>query len=86
MEEARNAVTVADANGAMYYSQYFQGTGVSSGQKDIVVVDNGCGFSGRKESSSYSSESGESLRAILSDPTTYVFLQNFVLSIALVCF
>nr|GMC63783.1 U-box domain-containing protein 62-like [Ipomoea batatas] len=78
-EEARNAVTVADANGAIYYSQYLQGTGVSSGQKDIVVIDNnGCGFSGRKESS-YSSESGEPLRAILSDPITGALMDDGVI-------
>nr|GMC59225.1 U-box domain-containing protein 62-like [Ipomoea batatas] len=78
-EEARNAVTVADANGAIYYSQYLQGTGVSSGQKDIVVIDNnGCGFSGRKEGS-YSSESGEPLRAILSDPITCALMDDGVI-------
>nr|DAD25783.1 TPA_asm: hypothetical protein HUJ06_027251 [Nelumbo nucifera] len=31
--------------------------------------DNGCGFSGRRDGS-LSNESGESLRAILSDPLT----------------
>ncbi|XP_019192116.1 PREDICTED: U-box domain-containing protein 62-like [Ipomoea nil] len=77
-DEARNAVTIADANGTIYYSQYLQGTGVSSGQKDIVVIDNGCGFSGRKESS-YSSESGESLRAILSDPITGALMDDGVI-------
>nr|GME12701.1 U-box domain-containing protein 62-like [Ipomoea batatas] len=78
-EEARNAVTVADTNGAIYYSQYLQGTGVSSGQKDIVVIDNnGCGFSGRKEGS-YSSESGEPLRAILSDPITGALMDDGVI-------
>lgn len=72
----RNAVTIAEADGEIYYSQYLQGTaeiGANSGQKDIMVVDNGCGFSGRKDGL-YLNESGESLRAILSDPLTWVFL------------
>lgn len=64
-----HAVTVADPNGDLYYSQYLQGPeGLGSGQKGIVV-ENGCGSSGRKEVS-YSTESGESLRMILSDPLT----------------
>lgn len=69
--EIRNAVTIADADGEMYYSQYLQGTtevGSNSGQKEMAI-DNGCGFSGRKDNA-YSNESGESLRAILSDPLT----------------
>lgn len=72
--EMRNAVTIADADGEMYYSQYLQGTtvaevGPNAGQKDAMVVENGCGFSGRKEGL-YLGESGESLRVILSDPLT----------------
>lgn len=64
-----NAVTIADANGDLYYSQYLHGLeGSGSGQK-VVGVENGCGGSGRKEGS-YSTESGESLRMILSDPLT----------------
>lgn len=64
-----NAVTIADANGDLYYSQYLHGLeGSGSGQKG-VGVENGCGGSGRKEGS-YSTESGESLRMILSDPLT----------------
>ncbi|KAH7854974.1 hypothetical protein Vadar_019750 [Vaccinium darrowii] len=64
-----HAVTVADPNGDLYYSQYLQGPeGLGSGQKGIVV-ENGCGSGGRKEVS-YSTESGESLRMILSDPLT----------------
>lgn len=56
-------VTVAEADSDVYYSQYLQqGTEGSSGsgQKECVAVDNGCGISG----------SGDSLRAILSDPVT----------------
>ncbi|XP_031271299.1 U-box domain-containing protein 62 [Pistacia vera] len=54
-------VTVAEADGDVYYSQYLQGSNEGSsgsGQKDCVMVDNGCGISG----------SGDSLRTILSDP------------------
>jgi hypothetical protein len=74
----QNAVTIAEPDGDLYYSQYLDGSSglaaSSSGHKDVVaVVDNGCGFSGRKDVS-VSSESGESLRAILSDPVTYVCL------------
>ncbi|TXG49966.1 hypothetical protein EZV62_025841 [Acer yangbiense] len=45
-------VTVAEADGDMYYSQYMQGTtegSSGSGQKECVVVDNGCGISGSAE-------------------------------------
>lgn len=65
----QNAVTVAEHDGDVYYSQYLQGSdGSVAGQKDLAV-ENGCGFSGRKDIS-YSNESGESLRMILSDPVT----------------
>lgn len=64
-----NAVTIADADGDLYYSQYLHGLeGLGNRQKG-VGVENGCGGSGRKEGS-YSTESGESLRMILSDPLT----------------
>lgn len=66
----QNAVRVAESSdGDMYYSQYLQGPeGSAAAQKD-TVVENGCGFSGRKDALC-SSESGDSLRAILSDPVT----------------
>lgn len=66
----QNAVPVAESSdGDMYYSQYLQGSeGSAAVQKDLVV-ENGCGFSGRKDALC-SSESGDSLRAILSDPVT----------------
>ncbi|CAH9121532.1 unnamed protein product [Cuscuta epithymum] len=67
-DEARN-------NGAIYD---FQGSAFNSSQKEIVLVDNGCGFSGRKESS-YSSEPGESLRAILSDPISGALMDDAVI-------
>ncbi|KAF5453750.1 hypothetical protein F2P56_028626, partial [Juglans regia] len=78
-----DAVTIAEPDGELYYSQYLQGTegnsGVAasaSGHKDaVVVVDNNCGFSGRKDVS-ISSESGESLRAILSDPITGALMDD----------
>ena len=65
----QNAVTVAEPDNDGYYSHYFQGPeGSAAGQKDLAI-ENGCGFSGRKDIS-YSNESGESLRTILSDPVT----------------
>lgn len=71
----QNAVTIADPDGDLYFSQYLPGPeGSAVGQKDMVV-ENGCGFSGRKDVS-YSSESGESLRAILSDPLTGVLMDD----------
>lgn len=69
-QTGNNAVTIAEADGEMYYSQFLQATeGSGAGGKDMGV-ENGCGFSGRKEGSAFSSESGDSLRAILSDPVT----------------
>ncbi|KAH7548245.1 hypothetical protein ACOSP7_032366 [Xanthoceras sorbifolium] len=62
-------VTVAEADGDLYYSQYLQGTtegSSGSGQKECVVVDNGCGISG----------SGDSLRAILADPVTGALMDD----------
>ncbi|KAJ7959532.1 U-box domain-containing protein 62-like [Quillaja saponaria] len=68
LDNYQNAVTIAETDSDVYYSRYLQGTeGSASLQKDIVV-ENGCGFGGRKDV--YSSDSGESLRAILSDPLT----------------
>lgn len=67
--DVRNAVTIASVDGEMYYNQYLQGAeGSNAGQKEMGF-ENGCGFSGRKEGH-YSSESGESLRNIISDPIT----------------
>lgn len=64
----QNAVTIAEP-GDMYYSQFLQGPeGSAPGQKDLAG-ENGCGFSGRKDVP-LSTESGESLKAILSDPLT----------------
>lgn len=69
VNDYQNAVALVDRDSELYYSQYLHG-GESSGTglKDMVV-ENGCGFSGRKDVS-YSSESGDSLRTILSDPLT----------------
>ncbi|KAJ0695119.1 putative U box domain, Zinc finger, RING/FYVE/PHD-type [Helianthus annuus] len=70
-----NAVTLVDRDGDLYYSQYLHGTeGLASGVKD-TVVENGCGFSGRKDVS-YAGESGDSLRAILSDPLTGALMDD----------
>ncbi|XP_071707419.1 U-box domain-containing protein 62-like [Rutidosis leptorrhynchoides] len=71
----QNAITVADPGGELYYSQHINGVeGSGSGIKD-VLIDNGCGFSGRKDVSS-SSGSGDSLRTILSDPLTGVLMDD----------
>lgn len=79
----QNAVTIADPDGDVYYTQYLQGgegsggSGGGNGQKDIAVENGagGCGFSGRKDVS-FSSESGDSLRVILSDPVTGAFMDD----------
>ncbi|XP_059317964.1 U-box domain-containing protein 62 [Lycium ferocissimum] len=73
--DVRNAVTIASVGGDMYYNQYLQGPeGSNAGQKEMGF-ENGCGFSGRKEGS-FSTESGESLRVILSDPITGALMDD----------
>lgn len=67
----QNAVALVDRDDELYYPQYLhgpQGLVSGSGLKDMGF-ENGCGFSGRKDNS-YSGESGDSLRSILSDPLT----------------
>ncbi|XP_050385088.1 U-box domain-containing protein 62-like isoform X2 [Argentina anserina] len=72
----QNAVTVAESSdGDMYYSQYLQGSEGSAATQKDSVVENGCGFSGRKDALC-SSESGDSLRAILSDPVTGALMDD----------
>ncbi|XP_038719997.1 U-box domain-containing protein 62-like [Tripterygium wilfordii] len=80
----QNAVTVLEQDGGdVYYSRYLQGTEVGSGgrgcvgggQKNVGVGEIGCGLSGRKEGS-FSSESGENLRTILSDPVTGTLMDD----------
>ncbi|XWS08360.1 hypothetical protein CRYUN_Cryun41cG0073100 [Craigia yunnanensis] len=80
----QNAVTIADPDGDIYYTQYLQGGegsggsgGGGNGQKEIVVENGGggCGFSGRKDVS-FSSESGDSLWIILSDPATGALMDD----------
>lgn len=66
--KSQNSVTVAETDCEEYYSHYLQGADGASGHK-VMVDDGGCGFSGRKDAM-YSTESGESLRNILSDPVT----------------
>ncbi|KAL0341201.1 UNVERIFIED_CONTAM: U-box domain-containing protein 62 [Sesamum radiatum] len=71
--EVRNA-----SSSELYYTQYLngaEGPSSSSRQKDNLVMENGCGFSGRKEGS-YLCDSGESLRAILSDPITGMLMED----------
>ncbi|KAI3720940.1 hypothetical protein L2E82_31939 [Cichorium intybus] len=71
----QNAITIADPTGELYYSQYLQGVeGSGPGFKDMLI-ENGCGFSGRKDVSN-SGGSGESLRAILSDPLTGALMDD----------
>lgn len=66
--KSQNAVTIAETDCEEYYSNYLQGMEGSASMQKAIVEENGCGFSGRKDV--YLSESGESLRAILSDPIT----------------
>nr|XP_043635014.1 U-box domain-containing protein 62-like [Erigeron canadensis] len=76
----QNAVTtVAHPNGEMYYPHCLngmvmvvEGSSAGSGIKDVLVDDGSCGFSGRKDVSN----SGESLRAILSDPLTGALMDD----------
>ncbi|XP_021626214.1 U-box domain-containing protein 62 isoform X2 [Manihot esculenta] len=75
-QTGNNTVTIAEPDGDMYYSQYLQATEGSGGAGKDMGVENGCGFSGRKEGSSFSCESGESLRAILSDPVTGALMDD----------
>lgn len=72
--EMRNA-----RGGGVYYMQYLngaEGPSSSSRQKEMVV-ENECGFSGKRESSYYS-EPGDPLRTFFSDPITYVFSATFM--------
>lgn len=69
MRNYQNEVTIAGTDSELYYSQYLHSTeGSASGQKDLAM-ESGCGYNGRKFASILS-ESGESLRTILSDPVT----------------
>ncbi|KAF8023908.1 hypothetical protein BT93_F1183 [Corymbia citriodora subsp. variegata] len=70
-----NAVTIAEPDGDLYYSQYLRGEGSVRGQKDAVAVDSGCGFSGRKDGV-LSNDSGDSLRDIFSDPWTGALMDD----------
>ncbi|CAE6086960.1 unnamed protein product [Arabidopsis arenosa] len=67
------AVIVVGQDNAAYYSQHFkpmEANFASRNEESSIAVDNGCDFSGRRDPSSSSSNSIESLRTILSDPTT----------------
>ncbi|XP_010491055.1 PREDICTED: U-box domain-containing protein 62 [Camelina sativa] len=71
---AGGAVIVVGQDNAAYYSQHFKTMETSFASRNeessSVAADNGCDFSGRRDPSSSSSNSIESLRTILSDPTT----------------
>ncbi|ESQ40438.1 hypothetical protein EUTSA_v10013906mg [Eutrema salsugineum] len=71
------AVTVGGQDNAAYYSQQFKTMDASFASRheesSSVAAENGCDFSGRRDPSS-SSNSIESLRTILSDPTTGVLM------------
>ncbi|XP_010543676.1 PREDICTED: U-box domain-containing protein 62-like [Tarenaya hassleriana] len=71
------ALTIADPENTVFYSQQFKTTEASSvsRHRDVMASENGCGFSGRKEASS-SSNSIDPLRAILSDPTTGALMDD----------
>ncbi|XP_075502596.1 U-box domain-containing protein 62-like isoform X2 [Primulina tabacum] len=71
-KENNNESGMRNAGGEMYYQTYLNqadGPSSSSGHKDTVGMENGCTFSGRKDNLCLT-ESGESLRGILSDPLT----------------
>ncbi|KAK7353524.1 hypothetical protein VNO80_18973 [Phaseolus coccineus] len=72
--KSQNSVTVAETDCEEYYSHYLQGADGASAHK-VMVDDGGCGFSGRKDAM-YSTESGESLRNILSDPVTGALMDD----------
>lgn len=70
LDKERGMVTVAETDCDEYYSQYLQGTeGASTSVHKDMPRGSDCGFSGRKDAVC-SSESVESLRAVLSDPIT----------------
>ncbi|TYG72366.1 hypothetical protein ES288_D04G015100v1 [Gossypium darwinii] len=78
----QNAVTIAGPDGDIYYTQFLlvgegsAASGGGNGQKDILVENGGgYGFSGRKDVPFFS-ESGESLRDILSDPVTRALMDD----------
>lgn len=71
----QNAVALVDRDGELYYSQYLHGAEGSGAGLKNAMVENGCGFSGRKDVS-FSGESGDSLRAILSDPLTGALMDD----------
>ncbi|KAK2982410.1 hypothetical protein RJ640_026253 [Escallonia rubra] len=73
-----HAMTIADVEGELYYTQLLQGPAGSPARQKDVGVENGCGFSGRKDVS-YASESGDSLRAILADPLTGALMEDAVI-------
>ncbi|MCL7047542.1 hypothetical protein MKW94_012975 [Papaver nudicaule] len=69
-----NAITIAVPDN--YYSQFLQGTEAGNMVHKVTEGgENGCGFSGRNDVS-MSKESGESLRAILSDPLTGTLMDD----------
>ncbi|XP_010558107.1 PREDICTED: U-box domain-containing protein 62-like isoform X2 [Tarenaya hassleriana] len=71
------AVTIADPKDAVFYTQYFKTAEANSASRhrEVTAVENGCGFSCSKEASS-SCNSVDSLRAILSDPTTGALMDD----------
>ncbi|CAL0319619.1 unnamed protein product [Lupinus luteus] len=73
--KSQNAVVVAETECEEYYSHYLQGTEGSGSVQKVMVDENGCGFSGRKDAM-YSGEPGESLRAILSDTVTGALMDD----------
>ncbi|OVA06068.1 Actin-binding [Macleaya cordata] len=68
-----NAVTIAEPD--HYYSHFIQGSEGATMVHKVIGGENGCGFSVRKDVF-LSKESGESLRAILSDPVTGTLMDD----------
>ncbi|XP_034888571.2 U-box domain-containing protein 62 [Populus alba] len=75
-QTGNNAVTIAEADGEMYYSQYLQGTGGSVLVERIWVWKMAVDFLEGRRFQHFSSESGDSLRAILSAPVTGALMDD----------
>ncbi|OVA17286.1 hypothetical protein BVC80_1837g84 [Macleaya cordata] len=68
-----NAITIAEPE--TYYSHFLEGAEGQTTVHKETARENGCGFSSRKDES-FSMESGESLKTILSDPVTGTLMDD----------
>ncbi|XP_058110645.1 uncharacterized protein LOC131253599 isoform X3 [Magnolia sinica] len=76
MGHYENAITLTEPD--IYYTQMLQGQDGSGLSQKEIGGENGCGFSGRKDMA-LSIESGESLRAILSDPIMGTLMDDAII-------